>query len=97
MTVGPDEEHAVEAFLLEVSPGSEKGDLVYGHAGTELGIVLEGEALLVYGTREYHLAKGDSISFSSDNPHILRNTGSRTLKAIWVISPPRKLFLQERE
>ncbi len=89
-----DEEHAVEAFLLEVSPGNEKGDRVYGHAGKELGILLEGEGELIYGTNCYQLHAGDSISFSSDNPHILRNTGKKTLRAIWVISPPRKLFLK---
>ncbi|MFH2063710.1 MAG: XRE family transcriptional regulator [Pseudomonadota bacterium] len=95
MMTEPDAEHAIEAFLLEVSPGSEKGDLVYGHAGKELGILLEGEAELVYGTSVYPLHAGDSISFSSDNPHILRNMGKKTLKAIWIISPPRKLFLKQ--
>lgn len=89
-----DEAHTVEAFLLEVSPGNEKGDRVYGHAGKELGILLEGEGELIYGTSRYRLHAGDSISFSSDNPHILRNTGKKMLRAIWVISPPRKLFLK---
>ena len=89
-----DDDHAVEAFLLEVSPGGEKGDLEYGHTGKELGILLEGEGELAYGTSRYKLGAGDSISFSSDNPHTLRNTGKKVLKAIWVISPPRKLFLK---
>ena len=89
-----DDDHAIEAFLLEVSPGSEKGDLEYGHAGKELGILLEGEGELAYGTGNYKLRAGDSISFSSDNPHTLHNTGKKVLKAIWVISPPRKLFLK---
>jgi transcriptional regulator with XRE-family HTH domain len=89
-----DEDHAVEAFLLEVFPGNEKGDRVYGHTGKELGILLEGEGELIYGTSRYQLHAGDSVSFSSDNPHILRNTGKKILRAIWVISPPRKLFLK---
>jgi len=94
MLIEPDEQHAIEAFLLEISPGNEKGDLVYGHAGKELGVLLEGQGELVYGTNRYQLNVGDSISFPSDNPHILRNTGAKVLKAIWVISPPRKLFLK---
>ncbi|MBW1898927.1 MAG: cupin domain-containing protein, partial [Deltaproteobacteria bacterium] len=89
-----DDEYAIEAFMLEISPGKEKGDSVYGHHGKELGIIQEGRGELVYGTLRYILEKGDSISFPSDIPHILRNTGTGLLKAIWVISPPRKLFLK---
>jgi transcriptional regulator with XRE-family HTH domain len=86
------EKHDLEAFLLEIAPGKEKGDVAYGHPGKELGLLLEGEAELVYGTRSYELKAGDSISFSSDIPHILRNRGITTLKAVWVITPPRRLF-----
>lgn len=90
----PSEEHAIEAFMLEISKGSEKGDVEYGHTGKELGVILEGTGELVYGSHTYALETGDSISFPSDIPHILRNTGDDTLKAIWVITPPRKLFLR---
>jgi len=88
------DEYAIEAFMLEISPGKEKGDSVYGHPGKELGIIQEGRGELVYGTQRHILEKGDSISFPSDIPHILRNTGTALLKAIWVITPPRKLFLK---
>lgn len=88
------DEYAIEAFMLEISPGKEKGDSVYGHPGKELGIIQEGRGELLYGTQRYVLEEGDSISFPSDIPHILRNTGTELLRAIWVISPPRKLFLK---
>ena len=88
------DEYAIEAFMLEISPGKEKGDSVYGHPGKELGIIQEGRGELVYGTQRYTLEEGDSISFPSDIPHILRNTGTELLRAIWVITPPRKLFLK---
>lgn len=84
---------AIEAFLLEVSPGGEKGDREYGHAGMEFGIILEGQAELIYGSETYLLAEGDSVYFPSDMPHLLRNSDEKTLKAIWVISPPRNLFI----
>ncbi len=83
----------IEAFLLELEPGGEKGDREYGHAGMEFGIILEGRAELIYGSEIYTLAKGDSIYFPSDMPHLFKNPGRKTLKAIWVISPPRNLFM----
>lgn len=83
---------AFEAFLLEIEPDGEKGDTEYGHAGMEFGVILEGNAELIYGHENHSLDQGDSIYFPSDMPHLLKNTGKNTLKAIWVISPPRKLF-----
>ncbi len=79
----------VEAVWLEIESGKEKGNIEYGHPGSEIGIIIEGEGSLIYGTEEYSLSEGDSISFSSDIPHILKNRGDGTLKAIWVLSPPR--------
>jgi len=79
----------VETVWLEIKKGCEKGNIEYGHPGNEIGIIIEGEGSLAYGTEQYRLTAGDSITFSSDIPHILRNTGDKTLKAIWVLSPPR--------
>lgn len=83
---------AFEAFLLEIDPEGEKGDREYGHAGMEFGVILNGCAELIYGHEKHSLKQGDSIYFPSDMPHLLKNTGKHILKAIWVISPPRKLF-----
>ena len=85
----------VETVWLEIDPGREKGSAEYGHPGNEIGIIIEGEGSLIYGTEEYKLLEGDSISFSSDTPHILKNTGKSLLKAIWVLSPP-KIFLNHK-
>jgi len=89
------EEHSIEAFLLEIGKGSQKGDLEYGHNGKEFGVILEGTCELVYGTETYNLQTGDSVSFSSDIPHILKNTGPEVLKAIWIITPPRLIFARK--
>lgn len=85
-------EHAIEAFSLMIEPGGEKGDREYGHAGWEFGVILKGEAQLVYGNEIYDLAEGDSISFPSDIPHLFKNIGEGVLEAIWVVAPPRGLF-----
>ena len=86
------EKHSFEVFLLEIAGLAEKGDIEYGHTGQEWGIILKGSAELYYGTEIYKLEKGDSISFSSDIPHTLKNTLNTVLQAIWVITPSRSLF-----
>ena len=89
-------EHAIEAVLLEIDPGSHSGHTEYGHRGRELGYILGGEATLEYGTEEYSLKAGDSVSFASDIPHQLTNTSKKTLSAIWVNTPPRVVFPARR-
>ena len=89
------EDHAIEAFLLDIKEGAEKGDLEYGHTGKEFGVILEGQGDLVYGTETYHLSTGDSVAFSSDIPHTLKNTGKGPLRAVWIITPPRLLFARK--
>lgn len=79
----------VEVMEMIVPPGKTKGDTEYGHRGSELGVILDGSAELQYGTKVYQLSKGDSISFSSEIPHILVNKGTEPLKALWIVTPPR--------
>lgn len=83
---------AIEAFLLEIKPAGETGDREYGHAGREFGIILKGRAQLVYGQESYELSEGDTVSFPSDIPHQFKNSGKGVLQALWVVTPPRKLF-----
>ena len=83
------DEYAVETLVLKIAPGGEKGSDQFGHPGKEMGIILEGQANLLYGTDEYKLVKGDSLSFSSSVPHRLVNSGKGEFKAIWIITPPR--------
>ncbi len=86
------EDHAMEAFILVIAPSKEKGSLEYGHPGKEFGLILKGSGKLIYGTEQYDLKTGDSVSFPSNIPHILQNETSESLEAIWVITPPRTIF-----
>ncbi len=94
MSTGSDE-HAIEAFMIEIGEQAEQGSRDFGHAGKELGYVLKGEAELAYGTEIYILREGDCISFESDIPHTIKNIGAGTFCAIWVISPPKMFFFNE--
>ncbi|MFC1669143.1 cupin domain-containing protein [Spirochaetota bacterium] len=96
ISVVPDfsEDHAIEAFIMEIKKKGEKGSKDYGHNGKELGLVLQGEGILEYGTEKYNLFNGDSISFSSDIPHTIKNTGNEVLRIMWVITPPKMNFFK---
>jgi transcriptional regulator with XRE-family HTH domain len=91
-TMDNDKEHAIEAYYLEIKPGKEKGSKEYGHNGRELGIIIDGKGEFYIGGEQYSLNKGDSLSFESDVPHILKNTGQKDLKAYWVVTPPKMIF-----
>lgn len=90
-----DDEHAIEGFLLEVDAGAEKGSEEYGHTGKEFGFIIQGSGEFHYGKRVYPLSEGDSITFASDIPHVLKNSGEGTLKAVWIITPPKMLFFKD--
>ena len=91
-TAGLGEEHSIEAYYLEIGPGGKKGSIEYGHTGHELGVIIEGDGEFEIGKKSYILYAGDSISFSSDSPHLLKNLGTGPLKAFWVVTPPKMIF-----
>lgn len=79
--------HSFNAFFLELSPGQQRGDESDGHLGRELGIVVEGSAQLVYGEETYEIHKGDSVSFFSEIPHVIKNSSDQIFQAYWVVTP----------
>lgn len=91
-TTGDNEEHEIESYYMEIDPGGKSGSTEYGHRGKELGIIIEGTGEFKIGNTVYKLKPGDSLSFSSDVPHMLVNTGDDLLKAFWVITPPKKFI-----
>lgn len=83
-------ERRMEAYWLEIPPGGSSGSDAYGHIGEELGVIVSGRGECSVGAGAYKLGEGDSISFSSDVPHTLRNTGRKPLRAFWVTVPPKR-------
>ncbi len=79
--------HSFNAFFLELSPGQRRGDESDGHLGRELGIVVAGSAQLVYGEETYEIHKGDSVSFFSEIPHVIKNSSDQIFQAYWVVTP----------
>jgi transcriptional regulator with XRE-family HTH domain len=91
-TLSSSEEHAIEAYILEIPPGGKTGNDEYGHIGKELGVIIQGKGECVIGKRTFALEEGDSISFSADVPHLLMNRGKKPLRAFWIITPPKRLL-----
>lgn len=79
--------HSFNAFFLELEPGSTRGDHKNGHIGRELGIVISGKAKLLYGDNEYEISKGDTVSFFSQIPHVLKNSSKQLFQAYWIVTP----------
>jgi transcriptional regulator with XRE-family HTH domain len=84
----PDLERALEVIYLHVPPGTSTEATPFVHDGEETGLILK-------GTHEVHvdgvlhvLEPGDSISYPSTRPHWYRNPGSKTVEAVWIITPP---------
>ncbi|MBX5441421.1 MAG: helix-turn-helix domain-containing protein [Solirubrobacteraceae bacterium] len=92
----------IEFLHVVYEPGgasNAKGQLVR-HAGREYGIVLSGELDVTVGFETYRLGPGDSISFSSDEPHLLANNGDVPATGIWFVvgrrqSDPRNPVFEE--
>ena len=79
--------HSFNAFFLELAPGQKRGDTNDGHLGRELGIVIAGKAQLIYGGETYDIQAGDTLSFFSQNPHVIKNISDETFQAYWIVTP----------
>jgi hypothetical protein len=82
------EEHSVEALFLELAPGGEKGNLELVIREKNSGSSSKGAQNSFMERILCHLRRRQHFLFRG-HPHILKNTGTCPLKAIWVICPPR--------
>lgn len=83
---------AFETYIIRIQAGSKSGSAEYGHPGKETGYIMEGKAEFITGNDSYILKKGDSVSFDSDIPHILKNIWDKELIAFWAVTPPKSFM-----
>jgi transcriptional regulator with XRE-family HTH domain len=86
----------------EVGGSSSSNEKLVRHAGREYGIVLDGELEVTVGFETYTLETGDSISFDSQEPHLLANRSESPATAIWFVigrrqSDPRQPSFSEAD
>ena len=83
-----DDVEFIEATYEPGGASSTDGQLVR-HSGQEFGCVLSGTLHVVVGFEEFVLEAGDSITFSSSTPHLLKNQSDEPARAIWVVRDRR--------
>jgi transcriptional regulator with XRE-family HTH domain len=83
-----DDVEFIEATYEPGGASSTDGQLVR-HSGQEFGCVLSGTLHVVVGFEEYVLEAGDSITFPSSTPHLLKNESDAPARAIWVVRDRR--------
>jgi quercetin dioxygenase-like cupin family protein len=80
------------SFLeVQLDPGIKRPEETSTHDGEEFAIVTKGVMEILIGDEKYILKEGDSIHYSADRPHAMRNIGGVPCKAIWVTLPPYTL------
>jgi transcriptional regulator with XRE-family HTH domain len=78
----------LEPMIIELDPHGETGSDYYRHTGEEFGYVIEGTLTVLIGADEYNVEQGESIYFSSNLPHRLKNKKDIKMRAFWVGTPP---------
>lgn len=78
----------IEFLLAIYDVGASTGPEPYTHRGEECALVLKGKLEIQIGSFSYILGKDDSISFSCEIPHRVRNVGKVPAVSIWCITPP---------
>jgi len=78
----------IEFLLAIYEVGASTGPEPYTHRGEECALVLKGKLEIEIGSFVYTLEKDDSICFSCEIPHRMRNVGKIPAVSIWCVTPP---------
>jgi transcriptional regulator with XRE-family HTH domain len=79
----------LQVILTTLEPGGGTGDEAYTHeSDEEVVIILEGSLELWVGEEHHLLAVGDSITYSSRQPHRNRNPGPARAVVLFCATPP---------
>lgn len=78
--------------VYEVGGASSQFETLMRHPGHEYGYVMSGTLEVSLEFKRYELGPGDSISFASTVPHLLRNVGGEPVHAIWTVVGRRPLL-----
>ncbi len=77
----------MEPIIIELMPGG-RSYADTPHSGEEFGYVLSGTIVLVLGTKQYRVHKGESFYYEADKEHYIMNKSKNTAKVLWVSTPP---------
>lgn len=85
----PSREKRIQVLHSAIEPGGGSGDGSYSlPTGVEFALVLSGTLILEINSRANTLHAGDSVTFSSEEPHSFRNPDAKqTAEVLWVLAP----------
>jgi transcriptional regulator with XRE-family HTH domain len=77
----------VDPLVTTYAPGgaSSTGGLLMRHAGTEYGLLMEGELTLFLDFDSYRVRAGDSMCFDSTRPHRYLNHTASIARGLWFV------------
>ena len=81
------QKNEMEPILLRIGPGGASQEMP-PHEGEEFGYVLSGSVVLQIGDKKHRVKTGGSFCIHPTAPHIIRNTGKRDAKVLWISTPP---------
>jgi transcriptional regulator with XRE-family HTH domain len=85
----PKQFNHLEAFVGVFDSGGSTGVEPYSHGDSEeLLFVVSGEVEVMVGDIVHHLSALDSITYSSSEPHRVRETAGATATVLWAMAPP---------
>ena len=79
-----DNDQGIELVFNEYEPGTGSGSGLVHHSGHEYGVVLDGTLTVEVNGAKHELKPGDAISYDSELPHRIQNTGRKLVRAVWV-------------
>jgi transcriptional regulator with XRE-family HTH domain len=79
-----DKSQGLEFVVNEYEPGTSNSSTEIHHEGTEYGVLIEGELTVELNGEVYELRPNDAITYASQTPHRITNTGRQRARAVWV-------------
>ena len=85
----PSREKRIQVLHSVIEPGGGSGEGSYSlPTGVEFALVLSGTLTLQINSRTNTLHSGDSVTFSSEEPHSFSNPdATHTTEVLWVLAP----------
>lgn len=79
-----DQLRGIEITFNRYRRGTSNSPKPITHTGFEYGIVLDGALEVQVAGKKHALSAGDLISYPSNQPHRIRNIGSKSAHALWI-------------
>lgn len=76
--------NGVSIATNEYAPHTDSNEVPLSHEGFEYGLLLEGTLTVEVDGEKYMLNSGDLISYASNRPHRIVNTGSSVARTVWI-------------